>query len=68
MDIQVFKTSLTQPRQIERVRRGLTAVGRWSFDLDDCDHILRVEAGAGAIPRIVSLLAGHGFRCEALPD
>lgn len=68
MDVQVFKTSITHPRQVERVSPGLTAVGRWNFDLDDCDHVLRVEACACAIPRVVALLAGHGFRCEELPD
>ena len=68
MDIHVFKTSLTESRQIERVRRGLTAIGRWNFDLDDCDHILRVEVCAWAIPRVVALLAEYGFHCEELPD
>ena len=68
MDVQVFKTSLTHPRQVKRVSAGLTGVGRWNFDLDDCDHVLRVEACAWAIPRVIALLVSHGFYCEELPD
>ena len=68
MDVQVFKTSITQPQQLEQVGRGLTAFGRWNVDLDDCDHVLRVETCACAIPHIVALLAAHGFSCEELPD
>lgn len=68
MDVQVFKTSIIQPRQLKQLRQGLTAIGRWNVDLDDCDHILRVETCACAIPRIISLLALHGFSCEELPD
>ena len=68
MDVQVFKTSITQPRQLKQLRQGLTAIGRWNVDLDDCDHILRVETGTRTIPRIISLLAVHGFNCEELAD
>lgn len=67
-DILVFKTTVTQPAQIEPLRRNLAALGRWNFDLKDCDHILRVEISAGHVAQIVALLAAHGFRCEELPD
>ena len=68
MDVQVFKTSVTRPTQIRLFASGLEAFGRWNFDLDDCDNILRVEAEIEAMPGIVALLAGHGFSCEELPD
>ncbi len=67
-EVLVFKTSVTRPRHIRRLASGLAAFGRWNFDLDDCDHILRVEVGADAGPGIVALLAAHGFQGEELPD
>ena len=67
-EVLVFKTSVTRPRHIRQLAPGMAAVGRWNFDLDDCDRILRVEAKADAGPRIVALLASHGFHCEELPD
>ncbi len=67
-EVLVFKTSVTQPGQIELLRRSLGALGRWNFDLQDCDHVLRVETGVGDVARIVGLLAAHGFDCEELPD
>ena len=68
MDVLVFKTSVTRPEHIPPLRRGLDALGRWSFDLDDCDHILRVETDTSRVARIVKLLVAHGFSCEELPD
>ncbi len=68
MEVLVFKTSVTRPRHIRQLAPGLAAFGRWNFDLDDCDNILRVEAGADEVPSIIALLAGHGFRREELPD
>ena len=67
-EVLVFRTSVTHPAQIMPLRRGLAAFGRWNFDLDDCDHILRVETGAGDGPQIIALLATHGLHCAELPD
>lgn len=67
-DVLVFKTSVTRPGDIRSLGKGLDAFGRWNFDLDDCDHILRVETSASAVPQIVTLLAARGFCCEELPD
>ncbi len=67
-EVLVFSTSVTHPAQITPLRRGLAALGRWNFDLQDCDHILRVETSAGNGPRIMALLAAHGLHCAELPD
>lgn len=66
MEVLVFKTSVTRFRHTQRLRPGLDSFGRWNFDLDDCDRILRVEARADAGADIVYLLARHGFACEEL--
>lgn len=41
---------------------------RWDFDLEDCDHILRVEALSLQAPDIIQHLSGAGFSCEELED
>jgi len=43
---------------------------RANFDLDDCDHILRIEHQFGTVPAepILHLLAQHGFNGEILSD
>ena len=64
----MFITSLIRPKQTRPLRLGLDALGRWNVDFDDCDHILRVETCACAVPHIIALLAAHGFSCEELPD
>ncbi len=41
-----------------------------NFDLEDCDHILRVESGLGTIEvfKVIALLNDFGFIGEVLPD
>lgn len=41
---------------------------KWNFDLEDCDHILRVEAVSLQAPVIIRNLAKAGFFCEELED
>jgi len=65
-DVLVFKTTVRRPRHIRRLSTGLTALGRWNFDLDDCDRILRVETGSCHAAAIVELLGRFGFRCQEL--
>ena len=65
-DVLVFKTTVSRSRHVRRLAAGLTALGRWNFDLADCDRILRVETGACHGPVIVRLLARYGFWGEEL--
>ncbi|MBC7488184.1 MAG: hypothetical protein H7282_15695 [Cytophagaceae bacterium] len=36
------------------------------FDLEDCDHILRIEGGMISNDLIISFLSGYGYECVAL--
>lgn len=40
-----------------------------SFDLDDCDKVLRVENGDGSVDgkKIQTILKSYGYRMEKLP-
>lgn len=69
-DILVFKTSVNSTAQVNLLRPMLDLVlagtGEWNFDLEDCDHILRVEAEAQVRERVMALLTGMGHWCEEL--
>ena len=42
--------------------------GRWNFDLEDCDHILRVETCSVSVDEIVYILETCGYNCAELED
>jgi len=68
--VMVFATSVESPLGVSAVASGLhqlTGVGRWNFDLDDCDRILRVEADCGP-GEVIALLESAGFQCAELSD
>ncbi len=68
--VHVFRTSVEKKREIIRLSPLLNKVvrdkGRWNFDLEDCDNILRVETRVLPPLAIVSVLQGEGFICEEL--
>ncbi|TQM51263.1 hypothetical protein BDE36_3039 [Arcticibacter tournemirensis] len=41
-------------------------LAKWTFDLDDCDKILRVDTPAGSPETIIRTLRDTGFNCEEL--
>lgn len=68
--VMVFATSVETPLGVSGLAAGLhqlTRNGRWNFDLDDCDRILRVEAECGP-QEIIHLLESVGFACAELAD
>ena len=69
MIIEVFKTNVSDPVQASRLVLVLSAIfpgSKVNFDLQDCDHILRVEASSLCIDTIISTLHHNGFTCELL--
>jgi len=71
--IEVFKTNVTNHDQgteiIDHIHQGFAA-HKANFDLDDCDHILRVECITGDLQTtgIISLLSNLGFYAEVLSN
>jgi len=68
----VFKTSVSSVEEVQVLKPlldGLFSSGeRWNFDLEDCEHILRVEdANCGVMP-VIGLLKSIGHYCEELSD
>lgn len=70
--IWVFRTSLVATRDVQKIGPlldQLPAIHRWNVCLDDCDKILRIEAGSELeAATVMSLLHRYGYDCEELPD
>ena len=71
MDILIFKTNLNHPWHLDNVQpyiQQIQGVRRWNVDIQDCDHVLRIEA-TEVSPRSVELvLQDAGYYCEELTD
>lgn len=71
MDVLVFRTSVSMVRHVKELSRHLDALageGKWSFDLGDCDRVLRVVGPSSCCEGLVTLLSSHGFQCVELED
>lgn len=70
--VLVFKTSVTTSRKADMVKPLLDNLmdkgEKWNFDLEDCDHILRVEAIFLQAAVIMENLKNAGFACVELED
>jgi hypothetical protein len=71
--IEVFKTDIRNPIQgnlvIDLIHQTFPDF-RASFDLEDCDKILRIESPGPNFPTqfLMELLENFGFLVEILPD
>jgi hypothetical protein len=69
--ISVFKTSVTNSTEIEALKPLLDIYlehAKWNFDLEDCDHILRIDSRIEIAETTIKLLQDNGYYCEELPD
>lgn len=69
MTVLVFKTTVGKRKEIRYLKPFLNRIvepeGKWNFDLEDCDRILRVETRKCS-SIVTSLLQKQGFICEEL--
>jgi hypothetical protein len=74
LDLEIFRTSLACPVAAaalrERLAARLPAGCRISFDLDDCDRVLRVQTPGRPldVARVLATVRESGYLCEPLPD
>ena len=69
--VLVFKTSVRNQADIVKlslVLNRITKNGKWNFDLEDCDNILRVENPKSTSADFIRLLNQHAFECVELED
>ena len=67
--IHVFKTSVSTEAEILKIKQALDELllpGKWNFDLDDCDNILRVDSDTAHASLIIRLMQEKHFECEEL--
>jgi hypothetical protein len=67
--VEVFKTSVVERAQAEAILSALVnsfPTIRPNFDLDDCDHVLRVEGIGFTAAQIIKLLRCNGYHCEVM--
>ena len=70
---EVFKTNVRRKEQARMLIRQIQKAFcdyKANFDLDDCDHILRVKSKGEIIhsSSLIDLLQHLGFHAEILPD
>lgn len=71
--IEVFKTNVNTEEDakslLDQIHSSYPSY-KANFDLDDCDHILRVEVNGDSVADfyLIQLLGSFGFYAETLPD
>jgi hypothetical protein len=71
--VEVFKTNVTDPADaallVAEIHKAFLSY-KANFDLEDCDHILRIKSDSGHIHPfpVMVLLKEFGFDAEPLPD
>lgn len=70
-DIKVYKTTVDNREQAKEILQDIRAElpeSYPSFDLDDCDKVLRVESRMGVKEvRIKKIIKNYGHQMEVLP-
>ena len=67
--VEVFKTDVKDKNlsvQLVRKLKKHFPESYINFDLDDCDHILRVEGENISVQSVILLMKNFGYRCEVL--
>jgi hypothetical protein len=67
--IFVFKTTVSTKSQVKQLGLHISKLlpgGKWNFDLEDCDRILRIDSEKNIALEIKALLNIHKFDCEEL--
>lgn len=64
--VEVFKTNVTgsiDAAELVILLQGYFPGGKISFDLEDCDKVLRVEGQVIVTERVINLLQEHNYEC-----
>ena len=71
-NILVFQTSVEVWETVLKIKPVLDSLvgdrGRWNFDLEDCDRILRVESNHLIAQQVVDILRRNGILIKELED
>ena len=72
MKLFIFKTDIQTENQLDQLRlviQNQAEVARWTIDMEDVDHVLKVETKVDAHEaEMLQILRARGIECEQLPD
>jgi hypothetical protein len=69
--VLVFQTDFFTKREVLEIHPlldSLPGLKEWTIDLDDCDHVLRVEGTEITNEMIISTIGKVGYTAEVLPS
>ena len=72
MKLFILKTDIQTEKQLAQLRpvfQQIDDITRWTIDMEDVDHVLKVETGVDSQEmEMIHLLRTKGINCEQLPD
>jgi len=72
MKLFILKTDIQTEKQLDQlgpVFQQIDDITRWTIDMEDVDHVLKVETGVDSQEiEMIHLLRTNGINCEQLPD
>lgn len=71
--VEVFKTNVADPKHANLLKEQIKSIYTdyfVTFDLEDCDRILRIKTSKGEVKTdsIINILNDFGFNAQVLPD
>ena len=69
--VEIFTTNidnLTKVRHVKSAFQGNENIQRISFDIFDCDHVLKVEYQKIEAQDIIKIVKACGFLCKVMND
>ncbi|MBE0392414.1 hypothetical protein [Flavobacterium sp. PL002] len=71
--IEIYKTNVLKKKQAKEITKKIKALFsnyKINFDLEDCDHIMRVDTRCGILDNntIIEIFRENNFYIEILPD
>lgn len=67
--VEIFRTNINEPIHANAMAvtlRKYFPESGITFDLEDCDKILRIEAARIPATKIIEILKANGYQCEIL--
>lgn len=71
MIVEVFKTNVEHEQEADHLLFMLSESFPCfdsNFDLEDCDHILRIEGYTISSEQIIAFMIANGYQCKALNE
>jgi hypothetical protein len=71
VEILIFKTDIANRWHVQTAKKifnNLQGIFKWNVDVEDIDHVLRVEANNIPPTYIEQVLSQAGYYCEEMKD